>query len=606
MHDPRHYSNLRNRIFLIIVSTSLIPVMFIALVTGYMFHTSYKSKIVDYLSELIQKQAQNIDSFLSSSVSTITMVALSNDTKRLQDQEYLSNVISALRNSHGGVFVDVGFVREDGLQIAYAGPFKLGMAYYGSSEWFKEAIKKPYFISNVFLGLRGLPHFVVTVKIEDVDRVWLLRSTIDFGYFTKMVENIRIGETGEAFILSKEGNLQTSLNSPYSKEILSSIATTVFSNTMEDFKEEYHIGNVYDIFKYSHEKTVSFGVGKPTYVFKKKDINGKETIYIAVPLKTSNWVLVYRQWDSEVFKDIYKARSIVFAVILSSGFLLTGLGWQLSNRVVERIKQVDREKDAMNEQIIEAGKLAALGELAAGIAHEINNPVAIMVEEAGWIEDCLKDWPNRDDEVYREIIQSIKQIKTQGSRCREITHKLLTFARRSDTGEKIVNLNVIINEVTILCEQRARYAKVKVERKLERDIPSVSVSPTEMQQVVLNLVNNAIDAMETQGGGILALSTKFLNDWVVLEVVDTGPGIPKSILPRIFDPFFTTKPVGKGTGLGLSICYGIIKKAGGNIEVESEVGKGTTFRVWLPPVEPPNSLIVGAFPDGLSSGAIKR
>jgi two-component system NtrC family sensor kinase len=152
---------------------------------------------------------------------------------------------------------------------------------------------------------------------------------------------------------------------------------------------------------------------------------------------------------------------------------------------------------------------------------------------------------------------------------------------------------MLLEEVTILCEQRARYARVKIERNLAKDLPMVAVSPTEMQQVVLNLVNNAIDAMETQGGGVLTMSSKFINDWVVLEVTDTGPGIPKSIMPRIFDPFFTTKPVGKGTGLGLSICYGIIKKSGGNIEVESELGKGTTFRIWLPPVETPNTIKVG-------------
>ncbi|MCX7822107.1 MAG: ATP-binding protein [Syntrophobacterales bacterium] len=602
MHEPRYYTQLRNRIFLIIVSTSLIPVIFIAMVTGYMFHTSYKAKIVGYLSELIQKHAQSIDSFLANSVSTVTMITLSNDAKKLQDPDHLSNIISVLQTSHGGVFVDIGFIREDGIQVAYAGPFKLGMAFYGNSEWFREAIKNPYSISDVFLGLRGLPHFVIAVRLEDEDRIWVLRSTIDFAYFTKIVENIKIGETGEAFILSKDGNLQTSLNSPYSKDLLKSIATVVFSDSLGREREGYPIGDIYHTNpKHSYDKPVTLETRKTTYVFKKEDASGRSIIYVAVPLRMNNWALVYRQWDSEVFMDIYKARSIVFSVIVISIFLLTGLGWRLSNRVVERIKQVDREKDAMNDQIIEAGKLAALGELAAGIAHEINNPVAIMVEEAGWIEDCLRDLPDKEMEIYKEIAKSAKQIKTQGARCREITHKLLTFARRSDTLERRVFLNTLLNEIAILCEQRARYAKVKIEKKFDEEIPAVAISPTEMQQVILNLINNAIDAMETQCGGVLTLSTKFINDWVVLEVSDTGPGIPKSILPRIFDPFFTTKPVGKGTGLGLSICYGIIKKAGGNIEVESEVGKGTTFRIWLPPVQPPNSLIVGASPEDLSS-----
>lgn len=598
MHEPKHYSQLRNRIFMIIMCTSFIPVILIAIVTGYMFHTSYKSKVLAYLSELVQKHAQNIDTFLADSLATVRMVAISSKVEELQDPNYLSNIVSALQISHSGVFVDLGFVRDDGLQVAYAGPFKFGMAYYGNAEWFVRAKESPHFISDVFLGLRGLPHFVIAVRVEDSNRTWVLRCTLDFGYFIKVVENIKIGETGEAFILSKDGGPQTSLQSPYSKELLDEIVRKVFYG-YETVKGD----TLYPLDVMAYDKGHIEGgqhlvQGKQNvYVFKREDIIGRSTIYVAVPLKMNNWVLVYRQWDSEVFKDIYRARSIVVGVVFFSSFLLAALSWQLANRVVDRIRQVDQEKDAMNEQIIEAGKLAALGELAAGIAHEINNPVAIMVEEAGWIEDCLKDLNDQDSEIYREISQSVKQIKIQGARCREITHKLLTFARRSDTADRCVSLNTLINEVAILCEQRARYAKVRIDMELEKGIPMVAVSPTEMQQVVLNLVNNAIDAMETQGGGVLTLSTKLVNNWVVLEVSDTGPGIPKSVLPRIFEPFFTTKPVGKGTGLGLSICYGIVKKAGGNIEVESELGKGATFRVWLPPVEPPNTLKVGAFPD---------
>lgn len=593
MHEPRYYTQLRNRVFFTIAFMSLVPVIFIALITGYLFHTSYKSKVEDYISELVQKHAQNIDVFLSNSRSTVQMIATSYSVKELANPNNLSHILMNLQSSYGGVFVDLGLIRNDGIQLAYAGPFNLGAAYYGSADWFKQATEQPYVISDVFLGLRGLPHFVIAVKIKDGDNFWILRSTIDFASFTKIVENIKVGETGEAFILSKSGNPQTSLKSSYSSEFLKSIAERVFSNSHGDKSLVYSGHGDVPISIGSDLTSGQTLIGKKsTYFFTKEDIMGNPTIFVAAPLKMNSWALIYKQLDSEVFKEIYRARTIVVIIILASSLLIVALSWKLSNRLVERIKQVDREKDAMNEQIIEAGKLAALGELAAGIAHEINNPVAIMVEEAGWIEDCLRDLSDKESEVYQEISKSVKQIKTQGARCREITHKLLTFARRSDTGERRVSLNVLLDEVTILCEQRAHYAKVKIERNLAKDLPMVAISPTEMQQLVLNLVNNAIDAMETQGGGVLTLSTKFVNDWVVLEVSDTGPGIPKSIMPRIFDPFFTTKPVGKGTGLGLSICYGIIKKAGGNIEVESELGKGTTFRVWLPPVETPNSFKV--------------
>ena len=266
-----------------------------------------------------------------------------------------------------------------------------------------------------------------------------------------------------------------------------------------------------------------------------------------------------------------------------STLAIAATAWGLSRRVVHRIIQVDREKEMMNEQVIEAGKLASIGQLAAGIAHEINNPVAIMVEEAGWIEDLLEDVERGEPLDTEEIQRSLGQIRTQGVRCKEITHKLLSFARRTDPTVQHVQLNELIQEVVGLVEQRARYARVRIRTNLAEGLPWVAVSMSEMQQVLLNLINNGLDAME-QSGGTLDVNSRYIESdgRMVVDVVDTGEGIPPANLQRIFDPFFTTKPVGKGTGLGLSICYGIIKKMGGDITVNSAVGIGTAFHIYLP------------------------
>jgi two-component system NtrC family sensor kinase len=235
----------------------------------------------------------------------------------------------------------------------------------------------------------------------------------------------------------------------------------------------------------------------------------------------------------------------------------------------------------MNEQVIEAGKLASIGELAAGIAHEINNPVAIMVEEAGWMEDLLAEEELGECKNIDEFKRALGQVKTQGVRCKEITYKLLSFARRTDPKMRDVQLNDLVEEIVGISEQRARYSNVKITKHLLPDLPMVSASPSEMQQVFLNLINNAIDAIGP-GGGTIDVATRVDGGFAIVDVADSGQGIPKSILPRIFDPFFTTKPVGKGSGLGLSICYGIVKKMGGRITVNSAVGIGTTFHVHVP------------------------
>jgi len=144
-----------------------------------------------------------------------------------------------------------------------------------------------------------------------------------------------------------------------------------------------------------------------------------------------------------------------------------------------------------------------------------------------------------------------------------------------------VAINDLLEEMVSLSAQRARYSKVTIETDLAEELPPLHISQTELQQVFLNLINNALDAMN-QTGGSLKISSHLADDKVLIEVADTGPGIPRANLARIFDPFFTTKPVGKGTGLGLSICYGIIKKMGGEIDVNSVVDMGTTFRIQLP------------------------
>jgi two-component system NtrC family sensor kinase len=204
-----------------------------------------------------------------------------------------------------------------------------------------------------------------------------------------------------------------------------------------------------------------------------------------------------------------------------------------------------------------------------------------MVEEAGWMEDLMEDIALAESENKTEFERAIKQIQTQGRRCKEITHKLLSFARKTDTTVEEVNLNELLEDLVALSSQRAKYSMVEIQTDLQQNLPSLRVSTSELQQVFFNLINNAIDAMDNDGGTLKISSRRRGSDLFII-VSDTGKGIPEANLDRIFDPFFTTKPVGKGTGLGLSICYGIIEKMGGRLEVESTVGKGTTFLVSIP------------------------
>lgn len=561
---------------IVMVIVSFAPLLLVSGIVGYEFHTSYQDKVLAYLKELVRNQRENIDVFLQEKLANIRVLAETFDYEELTNESFLKKKLALFQQNYGGVFVDLGVIDQNGTQVAYAGPFQLGKAVYSQAEWFKQAMQNPYFISDVFLGLRGLPHFIVAVQKEARGIKWILRSTIDFVAFNDLVENIRIGRTGIAFIVNRNGEFQTKprLEAGLDREFFKSLMNNVerrFINIGEDYIE------VTDHKWKPHETEA------PVTVVRAANSAGVPFIYVMTPLKNGEWMLVYQQEVGDAMADLYRARKIAVAIILLGGLAIIFTAFIISRKLVDHIAQAEREKEMMNEQVIEAGKLASVGELAAGIAHEINNPVAIMVEEAGWIEDLLAEEDLSNSQNAEEFHRALKQIKTQGVRCKEITHKLLSFARKTDPKLKMLSLNDLISEVVGLSEQSAKYSNVKIEMNLAQDLPVISVSPSEMQQVLLNLINNAIDAMDK--GGKIEITTRSDGRYVVVDVADTGHGIPLANLQKIFDPFYTTKPVGKGTGLGLSICYGIVKKMGGEISVNSAVGLGTTFHIMIPTSE---------------------
>lgn len=311
------------------------------------------------------------------------------------------------------------------------------------------------------------------------------------------------------------------------------------------------------------------------------DDSGSENIYGITKLKGDDRLLIYQEKVSEAFSTLDRAKAVGLAVILIVGCLIAINAIRLSKMMVQRITQADREKQKLNEQMFQTGKLASIGELAAGVAHEINNPVAIMVEEAGWINDLLEDEQFHDSKNLKEFKRSLEQIQSQGKRCREITHKLLSFARKTDTRVKDIEVNALIEDAITIFTKRAEYEGVAIHTDIQENLPVIEGSQTEIQQVLINLISNAIDATEKKGGTI-SISAELERHRIVISVSDNGSGISKEHLSRIFDPFFTTKPFGKGTGLGLAICYGIIRQLGGEIEVESTIDKGSTFRVAIP------------------------
>jgi two-component system NtrC family sensor kinase len=233
----------------------------------------------------------------------------------------------------------------------------------------------------------------------------------------------------------------------------------------------------------------------------------------------------------------------------------------------------------LDERLLQSQKLAAIGQLSAGIAHEINNPLAIIRQEAEWMQLVLKKLGGGKE--LEELQGSVHQIVEQVDRCTEITRNLLDFARKRDPVIQAVEVNRIIENMTMLVEKEAKHSNIAIVRHYDEALPVIYSDAPQLRQVILNFLTNATYAIGKDG--VVSITTRLAGDDAVdIVISDTGCGIPEAVLSKIFDPFFTTKPPGQGTGLGLSICHGIIQRLGGRIRVASTVGQGTEFTITLP------------------------
>ena len=308
-------------------------------------------------------------------------------------------------------------------------------------------------------------------------------------------------------------------------------------------------------------------------------------------IENPRWKLIVKQDYDEAFRAANHANRATLIFLHVSLLIIFIISLISTRYMIKIIKKQDIKTDSLNKQLVQAGKLASLGELSAGVAHEINNPLAIILTESQVMRDTLDEAPGLNDEVRTELIASLSQTESQVHRCSLITQNLLKFSRRNKSQRETVNLNAFIEEVIRLMDGKAKGLGIEFVLDLEKDISSFRSEPSLLQQVLINLINNAVDSHEGKPYGTISIGTRtdIQRHGVEITVGDTGSGISPENMEKIFDPFFTTKPVGKGTGLGLSITYSTVKGMGGDLSVQSVLGKGTHFAIFLP-FSPPDTV----------------
>jgi two-component system NtrC family sensor kinase len=242
-----------------------------------------------------------------------------------------------------------------------------------------------------------------------------------------------------------------------------------------------------------------------------------------------------------------------------------------------KVRQRSEELVAMQARVAQSERLASVGMLAAGVAHEVNNPLGAILALTGLtVEDMPDSAPNREN---------LEEVMRQTERCRDIVRGLLEFSRQSEVHTELVDLNKVLGDTLSLVAKQSLFFNIHVALNLEPELPPVLADRSQFQQVFMNILMNAVQAMDERGEITIVTRYEAAARLVAVTISDTGKGIPPEQIGRIFDPFFSTKESGKGTGLGLSIAYGIVTTHGGTISVESQVGKGSAFTIRMPAAE---------------------
>ncbi len=535
----------------------LAPFVILMIVCGslvYYFAINLHAQVESELVRIADDHRRLIDQFLSERVEDLRFIEISNQFEDMRRAEYLSEIFNKLQMT-SPAFFDLGVFDKHGNHVAYDGPYDLEGKNYSATKWFKAVFEKSVYISDIFLGYRHAPHFIIAVKGISSGNPWYLRATIDTRFFNNLVENIRVGKTGEAYLINKDGVFQTRRRSG--------------GALMEKDPDAKIYRNVPD-------RIISFSAA---------DFRDDKYLYATGRLKMTEWMLVVRQNFTDAFTPLFRAIFVAVGLIFLGSAVVVVIAFFLASGVANKLALADVEKREMGSQLIMAGKLAEVGEMSAGVAHEVNNPLQVMMSEMTMIKDLFGDC-RPGEPIEKQTIDlmkdSVEQIGIQINRCKQITQGLLKFARKSEANVRNVALPELIPEVVAMVEHQAQLQNITITQDIGSGIPEINTDPGQFQQVFLNLLNNAIYAVRDEKTGEIRITATADKDFILVTVADNGCGISPDQLEKIFVPFFTTKPVGKGTGLGLSTCYGIVENLGGKIAVSSELDAGTVFTIRLP------------------------
>jgi len=548
-----YFRRLRHRLKASLIFAFIVPLLIVSVYFHLQFNMTLKNSGKLHLISLAESLTNTIDLFLQERVVNIFNLFHRARFTVNPSQEDMNVCLQSLIETSDS-FIDVGFLDESGKQIGYAGPFPyLHGQNYSKEPWFTTLMSqaKNYYITDIYMGFRHKPHFTIAVRQRVDDQVYVMRATVDPDKFYLFLRTIGRGIAG-AITLTNVGGFYQVVD-PEQGQLLA---------------------------QSNFNPPVAKGSGAVEMNYK-----GVTELVACSWLREVPWVLSIHQPLNIAYAGMYQARRVIIAITVVMVLLIFTAIWLSTDRLLRRAETSEKSRKELQNQLFHAAKLMSVGELAAGVAHEINNPLAIIASQVGVIKDLLDPEfggsacmePDMPDKIREEL----GIIHDAVFRASGITHKLLKSARKNEPQLAPCNVNDLLEDIVSgLVEKEFSVENIELVRNFDWKIPTIMLDADQIRQVFQNFINNAGDAIE--GPGKITMTTRLLEGKVQVIIADTGKGMTSDVMEKIFLPFFTTKEVGSGTGLGLSISLSIVESMGGTIEVQSMPGAGSSFTVTLP------------------------
>ena len=534
--DFPYFRHVWKRVVLALMAAAFIPLILIGGGMYYYATSALKESTLDALRTEVLNHKEAIDEFLAERTMDLRALSANLDLNDLTSPGTLDCVFLSLRSPDGRpCFTDLGVIDDKGTHLAYVGPYDLITKNYKNTEWFKAVMENDVYISDVFLGFRGVPHFVIAVKQVSERGTWIIRATVDTAYFDGITSGTRDKRRMDAFLVNRKGIFQS------------------------------NPGTSGKLMEQSEFEGLEYFEG-----VKLEEIQGR--ILATAWLSKVPWLCVVRIDQNDIFKALQRVRRIGLYVFVLGAILIVFTVLLTTNQLVSILEAKRRSIRFLDQQLRRTSYMASLMELSQGFFQEINDTLANIDIAATWIQELAV----KGD--LEEIGESLEQIKSEVSRSRKSIDKFIRFAMPDSPAISDVNVNELLSDLIEFLGSELRLKRIKVKKDYEDHLPDIRSDYSKLRQVFQNIILNAVTAAEKDGE--VTVTTRSVQNKVAITIADSGPGIPEGNMEKIFDPLFSTKP--EGAGLGLTICLNILQKLGGHITARNEPEKGAAFTVELP------------------------